>query len=123
MAPPCRYGGGREECEPRTFGSRMVDHMVDVKQSSFRLRGAPKLGAASGSQLTVGGRTRPGPRQQIVQLLHGPAINKFCQDISKVSERVHAVQFCCLDKRRKIGPVLGTFVVAGEQTVLPTAFL
>jgi len=56
----------------------------------------------------------PGPRQQFIEFLRGPAIDELCEDVGQISLRVNAVKFCGLDQRRETCPVDRALVVAGE---------
>src|ERR1022692_2364729 len=56
----------------------------------------------------------PGPRQQFIEFLRGPAIDELGEDVGQISLRVNAVKFCGLDQRRDTCPVDCALVVAGE---------
>ena len=56
----------------------------------------------------------PGPRQQVIEFLHGPAIDELGEDVGQISLGIDAVKFCGLDQRRKTCPVDRALVVASE---------
>src|SRR5208283_3635265 len=56
----------------------------------------------------------PGPRQQFIESLRGPAIDELGEDVGEISLGIDAVKFCGLDQRRETCPVDRALVVAGE---------
>jgi hypothetical protein len=60
----------------------------------------------------------PGPRQEFIELLHGPAIDELGENIGQVSLRVDFVQLCGLNERCETCPVGRAFVVARKEAIL-----
>src|SRR5215472_14539096 len=47
----------------------------------------PAPNRASGGLLIAAALRRPGPRQQLVKLLHGPAVDELCEDVGQIGLR------------------------------------
>ena len=66
--------------------------------------------------LGVGGIPRP--RRELADAAFEVAVDQAGEHVGEVGGRVDAVQLAALDRRGQDGPVLRTFVGAGEQGVL-----
>ncbi len=64
------------------------------------------------------GRGGIGPRQELVEAAVGVAVDDAGDDVGQVSVRLDANQFTGLDERGDGGPMFGTAVRAGEQSIL-----
>ena len=72
----------------------------------------------SGGVLVAAALRGPGPWQQLVKLLHGPAVDELCEDIGQIGLRVESIELGCLNQRRDASPVKCPLVMTGEQAVL-----
>jgi hypothetical protein len=59
-----------------------------------------------------------GPGHELVDARGRPEVDEPGEDVSEVGLRIDAVHFAGLDQRSDAGPVLGAFIVAGEERVL-----
>jgi hypothetical protein len=59
-----------------------------------------------------------GPRQQVIDLAVGVAVDDPGDDVGKVGVRLYADEFAGLDQRGDDGPMLAATVRTGEQGVL-----
>jgi len=96
----------------------MTDDMVRTILPRTGIGTCRQGGPASGSHLSSPALGRPGPRKQVVELFHGPAIYELGQDIGKVDLRVYGMELAGFDQGCQAGPVGGALIVTCEQTIL-----
>ena len=58
-----------------------------------------------------------GPRQQLVDSAHRPAIDEAGENAGEVELRVDSVELCCFDQRGDDPPMHGAAIVTGEECI------
>src|SRR5262249_7806197 len=89
-----------------------VVHYVDIS------RAVATRPCRSSGALIAGTVLRPSPRQQLVELFHGPTVDEFGENVGQISLRVEAIEFRCLNQRSYAGPIKCPLIVAGKEAVL-----
>ena len=65
-----------------------------------------------------GGRCGIGPRQQVIDLTIGMAVDDLGDDVGEIGRRIDGVELTGFDQRGDDGPVLAAAVGTGEERVL-----
>ena len=60
----------------------------------------------------------PCPRQQLVEIVRGPAVDELGEDVGEIGFGVDAVNLGGLDQGRETGPTCRTGVATREETIL-----
>ena len=64
----------------------------------------------SGSELILAILFRPSPRQQLVELLHRPAVHQRGEDVGQIGLRVQSMELCALNERGQTRPIASSSI-------------
>src|SRR6516165_1377333 len=101
---------------PLDFGKMRRSGEAPTPQQRAPRAAAPKR--HSSGLLIATTLRRPGPRQQLVELLHGPTVDELCEDVGQIGLWVELMEFCCLNQRRDAGPAKCSLVMTGKEAIL-----
>src|SRR6476661_5965680 len=97
----------------------MVNNIVDANwRPANGLKSWLQRRPISGGHLIAAELLSPSPGKQVVNLLHGPAVDKLGKNVGQIGLWVQILQFCGFNQGRQAGPIGAAIVVTCEQAVL-----